>query len=592
MPTALVTGASTGIGRATALLLDSDGWKVYAGVRREADAESLAGEGSDRLAPLILDVTDPAQMTAAAERIRSECDGRLDGLVNNAGISLPSPLETMPIEDFRRQVEVNLTAQVAVTQAMLPLIRAARGGRIVFISSIGGRIAFPMTGAYHAAKFGIEAVGDVFRRELRRWGISVSIVEPGSIATAIWDRGERTADEIGERSPELDSLYGAAIEKYRGVVKGVAERGIPPEQVARAIEHALAARRPRTRYLVGLDAKFQARAEVPDPDQALRPDRRSRDRRLGPPSPFGRGRSTILSRTRLTGQSARVRSPITGEVALRVAAVQLNSTDEKPRNLATAERLVRAAAADGAELVALPEKWNLLAGGEALLAGAETLDGPSLSAARGWARELGIDLLAGSISERREGEKAFNTSVLIGPDGEDLAVYRKIHMFDVDVGGVSYRESEHEEPGSEIVTADARGPDRRADRLLRPALPGAVPDPRRARRPPGHRPVGLHAGDRPRPLGGAAAGAGDREPGLRRSPRTRSARRRPHFDSYGHSAIVDPWGMVLATAPDEECFVAADLDLSAQERVRESLPSLANRRPEAYSWPQLAEMRA
>src|ERR1700755_530297 len=139
---------------------------------------------------------------------------------------------------------------------------------------------------------------------------------------------------------------------------------------------------------------------------------------------------------------------------MRVAAVQLNSTADKARNLATAEALVRAAAADGADLVALPEKWNLLAPGEELAAGAEPLDGPSLTAARGWARTLGIHLLAGSISERAgDGGKPFNASVLIGPDGNDLAVYRKIHMFDVDAGGVSYRESAHEQPGADIVTA-------------------------------------------------------------------------------------------------------------------------------------------
>ena len=170
MRSALVTGASTGIGRATAMRLDAAGWRVFAGVRREADADLLREAGSERLAPLILDVTDAGQIEAAAEEIaaRTGSDG-LDGLVNNAGIALPSPLETIPIEDFRRQVEVNLTGQVAVTQAMLPAIRAARG-RIVFVSSIGGLIAFPMTGAYHAAKFGIEAVGDVFRRELRALG--------------------------------------------------------------------------------------------------------------------------------------------------------------------------------------------------------------------------------------------------------------------------------------------------------------------------------------------------------------------------------------------------------------------------------------
>lgn len=268
MRSALVTGASTGIGRATALGLDASGWQVFAGVRRDADAEALREAGSDRLAPVMLDVTDPAAIAAAADQIGAVLDGGgLDGLVNNAGVAVPSPLETMPIEDFRRQVEVNLTGQVAVTQAFLPPIRAAaegrRAGRIVFISSIGGRIAFPLTGAYHAAKFGIEAVGDTFRQELRPWGISVSIVEPGSIDTPIWDRGERAADELGERAPpEREALYGKTIERYRKVARDTAERGIPPEKVAKTIEHALTARRPRSRYLVGLDAKVQARLKL------------------------------------------------------------------------------------------------------------------------------------------------------------------------------------------------------------------------------------------------------------------------------------------------------------------------------------------
>jgi NAD(P)-dependent dehydrogenase (short-subunit alcohol dehydrogenase family) len=262
----LVTGASTGIGRATALRLDAAGWRVFAGVRREEDAEALRRAGSERLAPLILDVTDADRIAAAAERIAAGGEGGLDGLVNNAGVAIPSPLETIPVEDFRRQIEVNLTGHLAVTQAMLPALRQARG-RVVFISSIGGRIAFPLTGAYHAAKFGIEAVGDVFRQELRPWGISVSIVEPGSIDTPIWDRGERTADEIGERSPEREALYGQAIESYRKVVKQLAERGIPPEKVAKVIEHALSSGRPRSRYLVGIDAKLQARIKpfVPTP---------------------------------------------------------------------------------------------------------------------------------------------------------------------------------------------------------------------------------------------------------------------------------------------------------------------------------------
>jgi NAD(P)-dependent dehydrogenase (short-subunit alcohol dehydrogenase family) len=247
--------------------LDAAGWRVFAGVRRQEDADSLSQAGSGRVVPLILDVTDAEQIAAAAKRIASDSEDGLDGLVNNAGIAVPGPLETLPLEDFRRQVEVNLTAQVAVTQAVLPSIRRA-GGRVVFLSSIGGRIAFPLNGAYHAAKFGIEAVGDVFRQELRPWGISVSIVEPGSIDTPIWERGASNADEIGARAhPDQDALYGQAIESFRKVVRDLAERGIPPEEVAKAIEQALSSSRPRARYLVGLDAKLQARLKplIPTP---------------------------------------------------------------------------------------------------------------------------------------------------------------------------------------------------------------------------------------------------------------------------------------------------------------------------------------
>jgi NAD(P)-dependent dehydrogenase (short-subunit alcohol dehydrogenase family) len=267
MRSVLVTGASTGIGRATVERLDAAGWRVFAGVRKQEDADALSEAGSERVVPLILDVTDAEQIAAAAKRIEAEAGGQLDGLVNNAGIAVPGPLETLPLEDFRRQVEVNLTAQVAVTQAMLPLIRRVPG-RIVFIASIGGRIAFPLNGAYHAAKFGVEAVGDVFRQELRPWKIGVSIVEPGSIDTPIWERGSANADEIEARAhPEQDALYGKAIASFRKVVQDLADRGIPPEQVAKVIAHALEAERPRTRYLVGLDAKLQARLKVVIPDR-------------------------------------------------------------------------------------------------------------------------------------------------------------------------------------------------------------------------------------------------------------------------------------------------------------------------------------
>jgi predicted amidohydrolase len=282
---------------------------------------------------------------------------------------------------------------------------------------------------------------------------------------------------------------------------------------------------------------------------------------------------------------------------MRVAAVQLNSNGDKARNLAAAERLVRAAAADGAELIALPEKWNLLAGGEEMAAGAEPLDGPSLAAARGWARELGVHLLAGSIAERvADGDKAFNTSVLIDPDGEDLAVYRKIHLFDVDAGGVAYRESEHERAGSEIVEAEAAGEsfgyvrvgltvcyDLRFPELYRTlAVRGvhliAIPSAFTLATGRDHWEVLLRARAIENQLFVLAPNQVGEAP--------------PHYSSYGHSAIVDPWGVVLARVADGEGFVAADLDFGVQERVREELPSLANRRPEVYAWGQMQEMRA
>lgn len=265
MRSVLVTGASTGIGRAAALRLDGSGWKVFAGVRKAEDAAELRAAASERLAPVILDVTVPDQIEAAAARIADEADG-LDGLVNNAGIAVPGPLETLPLDALRHQLEVNLIAYVAVTQALLEQIRRAEG-RVVFVSSIGGRIAFPFGGAYHASKFATEAVGDVFRQELRPWGLRVSIVEPGSIDTPIWDRGQDKATEIEAKSPRTELLYGNAIEKFRKVIQDTAERGIPPEKVARAIAHALESSRPKSRYLIGLDAKLQARLKpfIPTP---------------------------------------------------------------------------------------------------------------------------------------------------------------------------------------------------------------------------------------------------------------------------------------------------------------------------------------
>ncbi len=265
MKTVLVTGSSSGIGRATVRRLDQAGWKVFAGVRKEEDAAKLRQESSPRLEPLLLDVTDAEAIVAAAARVGAE-PGGLDGLVDNAGGAVAGPLEALPIEDFRRQIELNLTAQVAVTQAMLPAIRTARG-RVVMVSSMGGRVALPMTGAYHAAKFGLEAVGDSLRQELAPWGIRVVLIEPGSIDTPIWKSGQEDADDLLERVPRMRELYGATIERYRKVVQDTAERGIPADKVAAKIQHALEARRPRSRYLIGIDAQVMARLKplVPTP---------------------------------------------------------------------------------------------------------------------------------------------------------------------------------------------------------------------------------------------------------------------------------------------------------------------------------------
>jgi deaminated glutathione amidase len=271
---------------------------------------------------------------------------------------------------------------------------------------------------------------------------------------------------------------------------------------------------------------------------------------------------------------------------MRAAAVQLNSQEDKQRNLEVADRLVGAAARDGAELVCLPEKWNLLGGSEALIGGAEQLDGPSLSAARCWARDLGIHLVAGSIAERVEGhDRLFNTSVLIGPQGDDVATYRKIHMFDVEVGGVTYRESEHEEGGEEIVSAplgelelglsvcyDLRFPELYRILAVRGARIITVPSAFTQATGRDHWEVLLRARAIENQAFMVAADQFGEAP--------------PHYNSYGRSAIVDPWGVVLAMAPDEECFVAANLDLEAQERIREKLPALANRRPAAYQCPE------
>jgi deaminated glutathione amidase len=280
---------------------------------------------------------------------------------------------------------------------------------------------------------------------------------------------------------------------------------------------------------------------------------------------------------------------------MRVAAIQLNSTADKPANLAAAERLVRAAAEDGAELIGLPEKWNVLGAPEELRAGAEPLDGPTLTAVASWARELGVAVLAGSIPERDpDGETLHNTSVLVDSSGEQLAAYRKIHMFDVDVEGVSYRESETEQAGEDLVGAtvsvgsedlevglsicyDVRFPELYRILAIGGARLLAVPAAFTVPTGQAHWEVLLRA----RAIENQAFVLAPGQVGA--AP--------PHYDSWGHSMIVDPWGRILAEAGPGEGFVAADLDLAEQERVRGELPSLANRRPHSYRWPELVRSR-
>jgi NAD(P)-dependent dehydrogenase (short-subunit alcohol dehydrogenase family) len=269
VPLAVVTGASTGIGRATSLALAGAGWNVLAGVREQPAGESLAAEGpAGRIAAVQLDVTDAAQIDAVAasltERAGATVAGGLDALVNNAGIGIGGPVELVPAEDLQRQFDVNVFAQLAVTRALLPALRRARG-RITFTSSVGGRVAMAYTAPYAASKHAIEAFADALRVELHSSRVQVALIEPGSVATPIWGKSEGELARL-EIPPELQDVYGhvpAAMEK---VLSDTAKRGVPPEKVAQTILGALQARRMRSRYVVGADARAMLLASRLLPD--------------------------------------------------------------------------------------------------------------------------------------------------------------------------------------------------------------------------------------------------------------------------------------------------------------------------------------
>jgi len=254
-PTVLITGASTGIGYACALDLDRRGYAVFAGVRSDEDAERLRSASAGRVEPVRIDVVDYAQVQRVAEALAERLGERgLDGLVNNAGISVTGPLECLPMEAFDRQLRVNVSGQVAVTQACLPLLRRARG-RIVFMSSESGRVVIPLLGAYAASKHALEAVADAFRRELAQSGVRVAIVEPGSIKTPIWEKSTSATRALRAAAPQAEALYGEELKFVELVTKQAARFAAEPEVVTRAVHHALSSRAPKLRYLVGPEAR-------------------------------------------------------------------------------------------------------------------------------------------------------------------------------------------------------------------------------------------------------------------------------------------------------------------------------------------------
>lgn len=256
----LITGASTGIGEACARYLAGNGWQVFAGVRRDTDGERLAGMGTGNIEPVHIDVTDPDSIDLAIKHVSNVTNGSLRAVVNNAGIGVGGPIEYIELDEWRRQFEVNVFGQIAVTKACLPLLRThGPGARIVIIGSIGGRIAPPLQAPYAASKHALEAISESLRHELRRAGIKVTLVEPGAIATPMWDKAMDTAGEIeAQLSPEARSRYQWAIDGFRKGARLQARNAIPATKVAEVVEQALTAKRPKARALVGIDAKGMA----------------------------------------------------------------------------------------------------------------------------------------------------------------------------------------------------------------------------------------------------------------------------------------------------------------------------------------------
>jgi len=252
MKSVVVTGASTGIGWGCVKVLTQRGFRVYGSVRKQADAERLAKDFGDAFRPLIFDVTDEAAVQAGARQLEAELAGEtLAGLVNNAGIAVPGPLLHLDIDAFRKQMEVNVTGQLIVTQAFAPLLGAAPGakaktpGRICMMSSVGGKVASPFVGPYSASKFALEGLSESLRRELMIYGVDVIIIAPGAIATPIWDK----ADAI-DVTPYANTPYRASLDAVKKYMVGMGKNGLPPERIGEAVHTALTSPNPKTRYIV------------------------------------------------------------------------------------------------------------------------------------------------------------------------------------------------------------------------------------------------------------------------------------------------------------------------------------------------------